>query len=124
MRSVTKALTGLVFAASLALAGAAHADEPMASDGANVEIMSGDELNTLSGGAAIDNRTISLTEQNLLASNHDNTVIGHEVGSGDVIIANGALSDFAGIGNFVMNTGHQNNLQASMNVTIQLGAGS
>jgi hypothetical protein len=36
-------------------------------------------------------------------------------------IGSNAFSGFDGVGNFVLNTGHNNNLQSSLNVSIVLG---
>ena len=61
-----------------------------------------------------------ITDQTLTATNHGNTVIGETIGSGQVNIGSNAFSGYSGLGNFVINTGHNNNLQSSMNVSIVL----
>lgn len=62
--------------------------------------------------------TQALTRQALTASSRDNSVTGQTVGSGDVTIGSDAFSGFNGIGNFVVNTGHNNVLQGSLSVQV------
>lgn len=122
MKTVTF-LKALPFAAATALAGAAYADgsasllaeHPAAEAG---ELLSEAEMETLAGGTGIT--TAVLTEQTLNAVNLGNAVVGDVVGSGQISIGANAFSGYSGIGNFVMNTGHNNNLQSSMNVSIVL----
>jgi len=123
MKAVTIALQGLLFATGLALANAASAQEasahspPSAASG-DEEVISNDDLNGLSGGTGV---TVSvMTDQTLTAVNSGNSVIGDTVTSGQVNIGANAFSGFDGVGNFVINTGHNNNLQSSMNVTVVL----
>lgn len=59
-----------------------------------------------------------LTEQTLTALNSGNSVIGSSVGSGAISIDQNAFSGFDGIGNFVINSGHNNTLQSSLSVSI------
>jgi len=59
-----------------------------------------------------------LTEQTLTALNSGNAVIGASVGSGAISIDQNAFSGFDGIGNFVINSGHNNTLQSSLSVSI------
>jgi hypothetical protein len=61
-----------------------------------------------------------ITEGTLSAVNSGNTITGDTIGSGMVDIGGGAFSGYSGLGNFVINTGHNNNLQSSMNVSITL----
>jgi hypothetical protein len=61
---------------------------------------------------------ISLTDQDLTAISTGNTITAGTVGSGNISMSDAALSDFNGIGNFTFNTGHNNNLQSSMSVTV------
>jgi hypothetical protein len=60
----------------------------------------------------------ALTEQSLSAINTGNTIKADTVGSGSIGLSGGALSGFAGVGNIMMNTGHNNNLESNMSVTI------
>jgi len=76
------------------------------------------DLADLAGG---QNTSIALTEQDLTAVNSGNQVNADAVTSGAISFSDGALSNFAGIGNFVINTGHNNNLQGSLSVTIVVG---
>lgn len=60
-----------------------------------------------------------LTSQN--ATNGYNTVAaGGNVDSGSVNIGQDAFKDFSGIGNFVINTGHNNNLLGNLSVAINM----
>ena len=137
MTTVTKTLQGLFFATGLAFAMPAFAEDGPISfwasdDGmvqeapakASVEsadpgVLSADELEELSGGTGVPNSLI--TGQTLTAINTGNTVTGVTVGSGEINIGANAFSGFDGVGNFVLNTGHNNNLQSSLNVSIFLG---
>ena len=77
--------------------------------------MSAEELAGLSGGKTV---VTALTNQDLTAINTGNTITATTVGSGNISLSGGALANFSGVGNFVMNTGHNNNLQSSMSVTV------
>jgi hypothetical protein len=74
-----------------------------------------DELADLRGGEIVVSQT---TTQNMTATNSGNTVTARRVDSGDITLAADAFSGYDGIGNFVMNTGHNNNLQGSISVSI------
>lgn len=63
----------------------------------------------------------TVTEQDLTAVNTGNSITATNVGSGSISLQGNALSGFSGVGNFLMNTGHNNNLQSSMSVTIIIG---
>jgi hypothetical protein len=123
MKSVTK-VRGILIAAVLASAGAASAQEatlpasasPAPADEA--ELLSLEDMDALAGGTGVE--VVVDTEQVLNATNTGNSVTGDVVGSGQVNIGSGAFSGYDGIGNFVINTGHNNNLQSSMNVSIVL----
>lgn len=65
---------------------------------------------------------VAASEQLLQATNSGNSVNGQTVGSGDIVIGAGAFSGFNGIGNFVMNSGHNNNLQGAITINIATGA--
>jgi hypothetical protein len=47
-------------------------------------------------------------------------VNGDTIGSGAVNLGSGAFNGYDGIGNFVINTGHNNNLQGSISVSIAM----
>lgn len=61
---------------------------------------------------------VSLTDQDLTAVNTGNTINAGTVGSGAISMSDAALAGFNGIGNFTFNTGHNNNLQSSLSVTV------
>ncbi|MCX7360118.1 MAG: hypothetical protein NT015_18510, partial [Alphaproteobacteria bacterium] len=110
-------------AAVLVSASAASAQEalPASASQANAggtELLSSEDMDALSGGTGVE--VIVDTDQFLNATNNGNTVTGDTVGSGQVTISSGAFSGYDGIGNFVINTGHNNNLQSSMNVSVVL----
>lgn len=123
MKSVTKA-RGILIAAMLASAGAASAQEaaltasasPAPADG--TELLSLEDMDALAGGTGIE--VVIDTGQVLTATNTGNSVTGDTVSSGQVNLGSGAFSGYDGIGNFVINTGHNNNLQSSMNVSVVL----
>lgn len=124
MRPMTHTLPALLAAASaLAIASAAAAEEAGPAPAVQAEaqadaetVLSLEDLENLSGGSGVHLDVV--TGQTLTAINAGNSVSGHTIGSGQINLATGGLSDFSGIGNFVMNTGHNNNLQSSLNVSI------
>jgi hypothetical protein len=119
MQTVTKFLKGVIFAGGLASATFASAQEMPASNPGDVtEVLSTEDMDALAGGTGVD--IVMITDQTLTAVNHGNTVIGDTVGSGEVNLGANAFSGYAGLGNFVINTGHNNNLQSSMNVSVVL----
>ena len=59
-----------------------------------------------------------LSEQDLVAVNNGNTIVAGSVDSGQISIDRGAFEGFAGIGNFVINSGHNNNLQGAITINI------
>lgn len=121
MQTVTSYLKGMILAGGLAYASAASAQEipAPASTADAAEVMSAEDMDALSGGTGVD--IVTITDQTLTATNSGNTVTGDTVGSGDANIGANAFSGYAGVGNFVINTGHNNNLQSSVNVSIVLG---
>lgn len=76
-----------------------------------------EELGELRGGETI---VIQHTTQTLTANNSGNSVNGDTIGSGAVNLASNAFNGYDGIGNFVINTGHNNNLQGSISVSIAM----
>ena len=119
MKTATTLLKGAILAGGLAFASSAAAEEaptPVSADEA--EMLSLEDMAALSGG---DGVTVAvITDQTLNAVNAGNQVIGDVVGSGQVTLGSGAFSGYSGLGNFVINTGHNNNLQSSMNVSVVL----
>ena len=124
MQSVTRFARGLFFAAGLASASFAAAQErpsPAPTSQAAVgeaELLSMEDLESLAGGTGVDVHVI--TSGVLDAVNSGNTVTGEVIGSGDVNIGANAFSGYNGLGNFVINSGHNNNLQSSMSVSVVL----
>lgn len=62
--------------------------------------------------------TIVINQQQL-----DGVVSGNSLGdyvAGSILLSDNALSNFTGVGNFLFNTGAQNNLQAGMTLTITI----
>lgn len=59
-----------------------------------------------------------LSTQDLSATNSGNSVTADTVTNGDISFSPGALTGFSGVGNFVSNTGNNNNLQGSISITI------
>lgn len=66
----------------------------------------------------VNNNVSAMTEQDLNAVNSGNTITAGVVGSGPINLQGNALSGFSGVGNILLNTGHNNNLQSTMSVTI------
>ena len=119
MQTVTKFLRGALFAGGLASAGLASADELPSSNPADVtEVLSTEDMDALAGGTGVD--IVMITDQTLTAVNSGNTVTGDTVSSGEVTLGQGAFSGYSGLGNFVINTGHNNYLQSSMSVSVVL----
>ena len=74
------------------------------------------ELAAISGGANTVN--LAHTKQTLTALNTGNQVNGESIVTGNVNVDPSAFNGFNGVGNFVFNTGNNNNLQGSLSVTI------
>ncbi len=85
-------------------------------EAADVVVLDGDQLEASRGGQA---EVFVLTEQNLSAVN-GSQMQGGTIGSGQIFLDGGAFSNFDGVGNFILNTGHQNNIQSAINLTIVL----
>ena len=121
MKTVTTSLKGMIAAGSLVCASVASAQELPASPAAAdvTEVMSAADMEALSGGTGVD--IVTITQQTLTATNNGNTVTGDTIGSGDANIGANAFSGFSGVGTFMINTGHNNNLQSSVNVSVVLG---
>lgn len=85
-----------------------------ANTSADTVIISLGELEDIRGGTQI-----AINNQTLNAENTGNSISGGFT-AGDVNLADNALSDFNGLGNFVFNTGAQSSLQAGLSVTINI----
>jgi hypothetical protein len=75
------------------------------------------ELGDLRGGEIV---VVQGSSQNLSAVNSGNTVSGVTVDSGAMNINANAFNGYEGIGNFVINTGHNNNLMGSVSVNVMV----
>ncbi len=83
--------------------------------------MASDDLASVSAGTGVDVNVVTsqtFSNQQLSATNTGNTVIADKVTNGDISFSGDALNGYSGVGNFVMNTGNNNNLQGSVSVTI------
>ena len=85
---------------------------------ASPKAQSDQELADQSGKGETTNVGVALTEQSLSAVNTGNTINAASLISGAISLQDAALSGFAGIGNIMMNTGANNNLQSTMSVTV------
>jgi len=80
------------------------------------QALSASDLAALSGGASPSG--VAITKQTLTAVNSGNSLNADTITTGDVSIGAGAFNGFNGVGNFVFNTGNNNNVQGSLSVTI------
>ncbi len=101
-----------VAAVALVLASQAMA-APVQTTSSLPQPLSPSDLAHLSGGSSI-----ALTNQNLDAINAGNQINAGSVNTGDINVPDGAFNGFNGVGNFVFNTGNNNNLQGTLSVTI------
>ena len=121
MKSVSQLFCGGLLIAALAFARVASAQDlaapaPGPNTPSDAQVISNDDLSALSGGTGV---TVDVITQGTLdAVNSGNTVSGDVVSSGQVNIGADAFSGYSGIGNFVINTGHNNNLQSNMSVSV------
>lgn len=122
MKAISKFLWGAILAGGLAYSGAAAAQEAPTTPPVTInpgDVLNTDDMDHLTVGTGVD--IVTLTNQTLTAVNTGNTVNGETVSSGDVNIGTDAFSGYSGLANFVINTGHNNNLQASLNLTVVVG---
>lgn len=75
-----------------------------------------DDLGSTRAGA--DTAYAAVTDQTLSAVNSGNAITAASVTTGAIGFGAGALSGFNGVGNFVMNTGNNNNLQGAITVNV------
>ena len=64
----------------------------------------------------------AVSEQDLTAVNTGNGITAGSVVNGPVTVGSNAFSGFNGIGNFLMNTGNQNNIQGTLSVNVVIAA--
>lgn len=78
------------------------------------------ELPTLLAANELDDArgraTVVLNDQDIDGVVSDNAI--GDYAAGAIALSDNALSNFSGVGNFLFNTGAQNNLQAGMSLTI------
>jgi len=74
------------------------------------------DLRAMNGRAGVT--VVVASNQLLHATNSGNTMQAGTIGSGAINLGAGAFTGFSGIGNFVMNTGHNNNLQGAITINI------
>jgi hypothetical protein len=60
----------------------------------------------------------AITNQDLSAVNTGNAINATQVTNGAVSVGPNAFSGFNGVGNFLMNTGNQNNIQGSLSINV------
>jgi hypothetical protein len=98
----------------VATANIATTDTPMSSARVHIseDQLTDDDLLQLRGGQAI-----VVGNQTLTAISNGNAFNGNYA-AGNISLTDNALSNFNGLGNLLINTGAQNNLQSAMNVTI------
>ena len=78
--------------------------------------LSDSDLSAVSGGNG--DQFLAETSQNVNGSSSDNSITANEVTTGNINFNANALSGFAGIGNFVVNSGNNDVIQGTMNVSI------
>jgi hypothetical protein len=76
------------------------------------------DLAQMSGGQAPSSSTIALTEQDLTAVNSGNHITADTFTTGSISLRDNAFANFNGVGNVIMNTGANNNIQSTLSVTV------
>lgn len=115
MRPLT-VLALLALAAGFATPTNAQQSEPDAAAGdfPDAAPMTETDLDTARGGQGV----YLDSTQVLNATSVGNSVNANEVGSGSIALEDGTLSNFNGVANVVVNTGHNNTLQGSVSVNV------
>lgn len=91
-------------------------EAPAASTQPAVQPLDVSELHDLNGRQGVS--VIVASDQLLKATNSGNSVNANTVGSGAITVGANAFAGYSGVGNFVMNTGHNNNLQGAITINI------
>lgn len=91
-------------------------EAPAASTPSAVQPLDVSELHDLNGRQGVS--VIVASDQLLKATNSGNSVNANTVGSGAITVGANAFAGYSGVGNFVMNTGHNNNLQGAITINI------
>ena len=109
----------LIFAPQITFAQAPQSAQakPASDPFHSAKVMTGDDLRTVRAGQDVTVNA-AVSDQTLAAENHDNTVTAATVNNGAISFSPGSLQGFSGLGNFVINTGNNNNLQGSLSVTV------
>lgn len=76
------------------------------------------QLDELTARQGAPSTTTVLSDQDLTAINQGNSITAVTVESGPISIGANAFQGFAGVGNFVINSGHNNNLQSALTIVI------
>lgn len=116
MLSVEKMFPLCIVAALVLVSLPGQAEERLVTPAPLPPAISTADLGNVSGGASPTNMAIS--SQIVTAVNTGNSISADTVVTGDVNLQSGAFNGFAGVGNFVFNTGNNNNLQGTLSVTI------
>ncbi|VXC91263.1 hypothetical protein [Sphingomonas sp. AX6] len=115
-RIIATAMTVAMFTISATASAQQSAPDsaPITPDASLPILLSETELATTRGG-----QTLIINNQTLKAITSGN-VIGGDYVAGDISFSDNAFANFAGIGNFTINTGAQNNLQTAMILTVNV----
>jgi hypothetical protein len=84
--------------------------------------LSAAELSAVSGGVKI--AVSSFTDQQLSGTTNGDSITAGVLNTGAITFGDGALGNYAGVGNFVVNTGANNTLQGAINISIVTTPGS
>jgi hypothetical protein len=110
------ALAGLCFFCAATSALAQEAPQPPSDPLAGAQLLDTTALDAEV--VAPNSLTVGQSNQTVTATNSGNTITADNVETGDVVLGANAFSGFSGIGNFVMNTGNNNNLQGTVSVIV------
>jgi hypothetical protein len=117
---VTPVVNGALQIGNAALGGA-HAAEDAASPFAGASPLGAGGLAGTQGGSNVNinaNIVAAISDNDLNAVNTGNSISANTITNGAVNIGTNAFSGFSGIGNFLMNTGNQNNIEGTLSVDI------
>lgn len=124
-RSVaSRSITALIACAVTTIVSPAWAGDPapvVSGQPAKSAPLSAEAMGEISAGTEVS--MLVLTKQQLTATTSNNIVNADTLLSGAVTFSPNALTGFAGIGNFVINTGANNSLQGAINVSVVSTAG-
>lgn len=100
------------------LSNAAFKVEGLAEQFAGATPMDSGSLQSSQGGTSTLNFTGAVTQQDLTATNTGNTISAASIVNGAISVGAGAFSGFNGVGNVLLNSGNQNNIQSNLSVTV------